>query len=571
MSVLSQISDLQGFTAAVSAGEVLHIWQKPTGTSASQVRVIGGEGEVVLTGPQSDDFQMQSHVVAASGSVQITWDAADTAVSVVYAYDPAHAFDRDIRVLWTAPATTAKPQRFRLHFTPPFGWMNDPNGLIETGGRAHLFYQHYPHSHRWNSMHWGHAVSTDLLQWTHLPVFLHPTASLLADDTLKGGAFSGSAIARPDGGLQIFHTDRLDGRQPEQEWQMTAASADGITATASRPVIDTRPPLPGFGQDLRDPYVFKGPDGLWKMLLGGADATAALVLMYETAQPDATGGWRFAGVLHREPLERAVPAECPCLIALEEDGLYALVFGLVGHQSPVLGKLNPSLALVGRFDGQSFTTIARREVDFIGDCYALQSFAWQGRPTAIAWAANWAYVRRTHDFPSCMTFARRLVWQDGVLHMPHVETLQNLRAREIPADLTQGAALTDGLAELVLDFTAPGPFRLLLDHPETPLTLSYDKGELELTGNWPRPLARSIRHMVQTAAPKHLTLHIDVGLIEVCVDQGRLNGTKRIDTDQPFTRLTLQTAPDTRAAATLWHLHPVKADPDGTAPARKDI
>lgn len=556
-----QLSGMKGFEATVTAGEVLHVWQKPLGGAASQVRIVGEGSVSVLTAGQSDDFQMQSHVVPASGTVRLEWDEGSTAVSVCYAFDPAQAFDRNIRVLWTSPEAKARAGRFRLHFAPPFGWMNDPNGLIETGGRTHLFYQHYPHVHRWNTMHWGHAVSADLVHWTDLPVFLHPRGEMLADATLKGGAFSGSAIARPDGGLQIFHTDRQDGRLPEQEWQMTATSADGISAKPSVPVIRDRPPLPGFGPDLRDPFVFKGGDGTWKMLLGGADAGAALVLLYETDHALATEGWRFVGVLHREPLERAVPAECPCLIELdgEGEGLFALVFGLVGHQSPVLGRLNPSFALVGRFDGRTFSEIARRELDFIGDCYAFQSFAWAGRPVGIAWAANWAYVGRGHDFPSCMTFPRRLVWQDGALLMPHVETVRALREKTLVADLRQGLDLGDGLVELALDFACPGAFRLILEHPNNTLSLTYENGALELTGNWARPLARSIRHLVQTAAPRHLTLHIDVGLVEVTVDHGRLNGTKRIDTDLPFTRLTLEAPPDTQASAALWQLRPARS------------
>ena len=561
MTTRTQISGLKGFEATVAAGEVLHVWQKPAGGATSRVWIVGHGPDVVLSGPPTDDFQMQVHTVAATGQIRLEWDEAETAVSICYAFDPSVAFDRDIRVLWASPAATVGADRFRLHFTPPFGWMNDPNGLIEIGGRAHLFYQHYPHALRWNNMHWGHAVSEDLVHWTHLPVFLHPPAGLLADNALKGGAFSGSAIAGPNGSLRVFHTDRQDGRQPEQEWQMTAISPDGISVAPSTPVIKSRPPLPGFGPDLRDPFVFKGPDGAWKMLLGGADANAALVLMYETDHPEATEGWRFAGVLHREPLERAVPAECPCLIALdgEGDGLFALVFGLVGHQSPVLGRLNPNFALVGRFDGKTFTEIARRELDFIGDCYAFQSFAWAGRPVGIAWAANWAYVGRSHDFPSCMTFPRRLVWQDKALLMPQVETVQALRTGTLVADLAQGVALGDGLVELALDFTCPGAFRLSLDHPDNPLLLTFEDGALELTGTWARPLARSVRHLVQTSAPRHLTLYVDVGLVEVAVDGGRLNGTKRIDTDLPFTRLTLETGPDTKASAALWRLRPAKS------------
>lgn len=78
--------------------------------------------------------------------------------------------------------------------------MNDPNGLVALDGRVHAFYQHYPSALRWDTMHWGHAVSDNLVDWTHLPVFLHPRPVLLADPSLQGGAFSGSAIALPDGG-----------------------------------------------------------------------------------------------------------------------------------------------------------------------------------------------------------------------------------------------------------------------------------------------------------------------------------------------------------------------------------
>ena len=55
------------------------------------------------------------------------------------------------------------PQRFTFHFEPHKGWMNDPNGLIYYQGRYHAFFQHNPHEPVWGPMHWGHAVSQDLL------------------------------------------------------------------------------------------------------------------------------------------------------------------------------------------------------------------------------------------------------------------------------------------------------------------------------------------------------------------------------------------------------------------------
>ena len=62
--------------------------------------------------------------------------------------------------------------RPNFHFTPKKGWMNDPNGMFYKNGYYHLFYQYYPDSNVWGPMHWGHAISTDLITWTEKPIAL---------------------------------------------------------------------------------------------------------------------------------------------------------------------------------------------------------------------------------------------------------------------------------------------------------------------------------------------------------------------------------------------------------------
>ena len=76
--------------------------------------------------------------------------------------------------------------RPQFHFSPPANWMNDPNGMVYYDGEYHLFYQYYPDSTVWGPMHWGHAISKNLVNWKHLPIALYP-------DTL-GYIFSGSAV-----------------------------------------------------------------------------------------------------------------------------------------------------------------------------------------------------------------------------------------------------------------------------------------------------------------------------------------------------------------------------------------
>lgn len=78
--------------------------------------------------------------------------------------------------------------RPHIHYTPPKGWMNDPNGLIFHDGVYHLYYQHYPDACTHGPMHWGHAESHDLVHWQNLPIALYPDEN--------GTIYSGSVVAR---------------------------------------------------------------------------------------------------------------------------------------------------------------------------------------------------------------------------------------------------------------------------------------------------------------------------------------------------------------------------------------
>ena len=62
----------------------------------------------------------------------------------------------------------------KLHFTAPYHWINDPNGLIYYKGNYHIFYQHFPYDNKWGTMHWGHAITKDFVNFEHLPIaYIH--------------------------------------------------------------------------------------------------------------------------------------------------------------------------------------------------------------------------------------------------------------------------------------------------------------------------------------------------------------------------------------------------------------
>src|SRR5688500_7968787 len=85
-----------------------------------------------------------------------------------------------------AQETYDEPYRPQFHFSPAKNWMNDPNGLVYYKGEYHLFFQHNPFGDTWGHMSWGHAVSTDLMHWEHLPVAIREEG----DEAI----FSGSAV-----------------------------------------------------------------------------------------------------------------------------------------------------------------------------------------------------------------------------------------------------------------------------------------------------------------------------------------------------------------------------------------
>ncbi len=300
---------------------------------------------------------------------------------------------------------TYPPARPRVHFTPPSGWMNDPNGLVYDGGVFHLCYQHHPADLLWGPMHWGHATSTDLFTWRHRPVVLRP-------DHL-GTAFSGSAVVDHDGvagfgagALVAFYTHFVE-ETPQS--QGVAYSLDG--GETWRP-YDANPVLsaPEGLVDFRDPKVFRHADGHWVMVLVGGDE----VIFHRS---EDLLRWTECGRFGRGHGAHGGVWETPDLFELEVEGTgenrWVLVVSVLGG-GPAGGS--GTQYFVGDFDGATFAAHDPPEtvrwVDHGADFYAPQS--WSGAPDGrriwLAWMSNWAYARTTpaSTWRGAMTLPREL-------------------------------------------------------------------------------------------------------------------------------------------------------------------
>jgi len=297
-----------------------------------------------------------------------------------------------------------------FHFTPPGNWMNDPNGMVYYKGEFHLFYQHYPHGLNWGAMHWGHAVSKDLIKWEHLPIALFP-------DRL-GTIFSGSVVVDKDNtsGFGTPGEKALVAIFTHFKWglqrQGIAYSIDsGRTWTPYKlnPVIKNP-----FRIHFRDPKVFwHDKSTSWIMVLSGGN----YILFYTS--PDLKN-WRYTSSFGKNNGSHRNIWECPDLFPLAVDGdstnIKWVMLVSVKQKAPNGGS--GTQYFIGSFDGEKFINDNTPDtvlwLDYGKDNYA--GVTWSdveesdGRRLFIAWMSNWQYASKTpaDTFRGQMTLPREL-------------------------------------------------------------------------------------------------------------------------------------------------------------------
>jgi len=298
--------------------------------------------------------------------------------------------------------------RPNFHFTPIENWMNDPNGLVYYDGEYHLFYQHNPYDTVWGLMHWGHAISPDLVNWEHHPIALYPDEN--------GAIFSGSAVVDwnntagfGEKTLVAIFTHYSETARQSQSLAYSTDKGRTWTKYGGNPILDPPENINNF----RDPKVFWYGDtesNHWVMAVAAGNA----ILFFSS--PDLktwepTGGFGF-GYGSTEGVW-----ETPDLFELTVDGgsetRWVLSVG-VGDGGPTGG--NGVQYFIGNFDGENFTSENPKDkvmwVDFGADFYAAQSWNDEpdGRRLWIGWMNNWRYATTipTSTWRGTMTVPREL-------------------------------------------------------------------------------------------------------------------------------------------------------------------
>ncbi|MCI6672587.1 MAG: GH32 C-terminal domain-containing protein [Prevotella sp.] len=314
------------------------------------------------------------------------------------------------------------------HHTPPYGWMNDPNGMFYKDGVYHLCYQYNPYGSKWGNMHWGHAISTDLVHWKQV-------APTLTRDPL-GHIFSGSAVVDKNG-TAGYGKDAIVAAftyaNDKGQTQGIAYSTDGgyhFTKYEGNPVLT---PFDGL-KDFRDPKVFwYEPVKKWYMIVS-ADKEMRFYASSDLKK------WDYVGAFGQGYGAQPNQFECPDFFELPVDGN-------PNHKKYVMiVNINPGCLFggsateyfIGDFDGKNFIPDTKPKVakflDWGKDHYATVTFSGvEGRTLGIAWMSNWQYANITpiKQYRGANTLPRELSLfsKDGEIYMasnvvPEVKALR---------------------------------------------------------------------------------------------------------------------------------------------------
>ncbi|HWQ15373.1 MAG TPA: glycoside hydrolase family 32 protein [Roseiflexaceae bacterium] len=414
------------------------------------------------------------------------------------------------------------PHRPAYHFLPPANWMNDPNGLIHWRGQYHLFYQYNPNGAFWGTMHWGHAVSPDMVRWRDLPIALAPGP----EPYDAAGVYSGITVVH-EGAPTIIYTATAGERY---EPSVALAVGDEALVTwrkdPANPVL--RPPTDPDIHDFRDHSAWREGEWWYQVIGAGIRGVGGAILLYRSRDLRA---WEYLGPACVGTSEESGETwECPDLFEL--GGRHVLLV------SPI--PLGRAIYFTGAYADHRFTPELQSELDLGGSLYAPQTFrdahgrrilfGWlrEERPRTAQEAAGWSGVM---SLPRVLTLL-----PDGSLGQAPAAEVETLRGRhtalaamplapgltalpadlpgdrlEVLAEIDVGSAAAAGLA---LRATPDSAERTLVYYDRPGARLVVDRTHASLDSETARDV-RACPLALAPGEPLRLRVFVDRSAIEV--------------------------------------------------------
>lgn len=462
--------------------------------------------------------------------------------------------------------------RPKIHFSPRKNWTNDPNGLVYIDGTYHLFFQHNPDAPHMGPMHWGHAVSRDLLHWEELPIALYPdelgvifSGSCVFDqENISGFAtrdipFFGIKGKPPLVAMFTSHDGRIteDGQYISCEQQSIAYSTDLVHFEKyyGNPVI----PNPGL-KDFRDPKVFYNPvRDCYSVVI----ASGPCVSFYATKD---LKHWELTGTFTAGENGLGGTCECPdCFQVTAADGTkkWILTVSMIipketrGLKGDVYDRMaHITQYYVGDFDGDTFHDTEKAPVplllDYGTDNYAAVSFQNLEERILIGWADNWEYAKDepTKGFCGAMTLGRRaeLVYTDQGYRLAFsFEGLEKLRCASWKLNSGE-SSLKENNFGLKVKVNGSGSIRLSNRQGEEVLVSLTDEeilvdrrkaGQKDFSEVYAREEMGLSRVPRTVKGPDELELVLDGFLLELITDGGKAAFSLNVFPTSPYDRITV--------------------------------
>ena len=366
--------------------------QNPTKYLLLPIQEEQDEAQVLLLTGSKDDTWMDVRLAQNGADYYVPFalgDGKTATVKILGLKKDALAINL-MRLSDTFDTTNTDYYRPSYHFTPLYGWMNDPNGMVYKDGEYHLYFQYNPYGSKWGNMHWGHAVSRDLIHWEHLD-------PAIARDPV-GHIFSGSSVVDKkntagfgkDAIIAIYTNNSVN----HDEVQCIAYSNDNgrtFTKYEGNPVLT---PFDGL-KDFRAPKVFwYEKDKCWFMIVSADKETR----FYKSKNLKK---WDYVSAFGKGLGQQPCQYECPDFFQLPVNG------DEKNKKWVMTMNINPGCwfggsateYFVGDFDGKNFTCPDANEVKWLDwgkDHYATVTFSNTGnRVLAITWMSNWQYANLT--------------------------------------------------------------------------------------------------------------------------------------------------------------------------------